>query len=46
MSYKVNLILIIIYIINHTQSYGSYLTYEYLLLLFENMNIYFTIIVY
>ena len=30
MSYKVNLICIIILIVNHTQSYGNYLTYEYL----------------
>ena len=33
MSYKVNLIRIIILIVNHTQSYGIYLTYEYLFLL-------------
>ena len=30
MSYKVNLIHIIILIVNHTKNYGSYLTYEYL----------------
>ena len=30
MSYKVNLIHIRILIINHKQSYGSYLPYEYL----------------
>ena len=36
MSYQVNFICIRILIVNHTQSYGSYLTYEY---------IFFTIIV-
>ena len=30
MSYKVNLTRIKILIVNHIQSYGSYLTYEYL----------------
>ena len=28
--YKVNIICIRILIVNHTQSYGNYLTYEYL----------------
>ena len=37
MSYKVNFIHMRILIVNHTQNYGSYLTYEY---------IFFTIIVY
>ena len=33
MSYKINLIRIRILIINHKQSYGSYLPYEYLFII-------------